>query len=106
MQSSFFHGVGGVLSADIAVPEHARELAFYAKVLTTGQAPLWLEDLSNNKGTPIIGLGERIPEYDSLPLQWMPHVQVADVGASAARAVELSHRRRAPGRAPAPRYPR
>jgi len=89
MRSSFFHGVGGVLSADIAVPEHARELAFYARVLTTGQTPLWLEDLSNNKGTPIIGLGERIPEYEALPLQWMPHFQVADVGASAARTVEL-----------------
>lgn len=89
MRSPFFHGVGGVLSADIAVPDHARELGFYAKVLTTGQAPLWRDDLANNQGTPIIGLGERVPEYESLPLQWMPHFQVSDVASSAARTVEL-----------------
>jgi predicted enzyme related to lactoylglutathione lyase len=89
MRSPFFHGAGGVLSADIAVPDHERELGFYAQVLTTGQAPLWRDDLSNNQGTPIIGLGERSPEYEALPLQWMPHFQVSDVAASAARAVEL-----------------
>lgn len=80
---------GGVLSADIAVPEHEREVRFHARVLGTGAEPLWREDLMNNQGTPIIGLGERVPAYEDLPLQWMPHIQVPDVGASAARAVEL-----------------
>jgi predicted enzyme related to lactoylglutathione lyase len=89
MRNPFFHGVGGVLSADIAVPDHEQELGFYAKVLTTGPAPLWRDDLTNNQGTPIIGLGARLPEYEALPLQWMPHFQVADVAASAASAVEL-----------------
>ena len=92
MCGPFFHGIGGVVSADIAVPEHERELAFYSKVLATGSAPLWRDDLTNNHGTPIIGLGPRSPEYESLPLQWMPHVQVADVAASAARTLELGGR--------------
>jgi hypothetical protein len=69
--------VGGVLSADIAVPEHEREVRFYARVLGTGAEPFWREDLMNNHGAPIIGLGERVPEYAQLPLQWMPHIQVA-----------------------------
>lgn len=43
----------------------------------------------NNRGMPIIGLGERVPEYADLPLHWMPHIQVADVAASVARALEL-----------------
>ncbi|MGD9587691.1 MAG: VOC family protein [Pyrinomonadaceae bacterium] len=89
MRNSFAPGVGGVLSADIAVPDHERELAFYSKILKTGDAPLWRDDLMNNRGTPVIGLGARSPEYESLPLQWMPHFQVADVAASAARALEL-----------------
>ena len=89
MRSSFAHGIGGILSADIAVPEHEREVRFYASILTTGSAPLWRDDLMNNRGEPVIGLGERSAEYEQLPLQWMPHVQVADVGASAARALEL-----------------
>ena len=55
MRNPFATGVGGVLSADIAVPDHARELGFYAKVLTTGKAPLWRDDLTNNQGTPVIG---------------------------------------------------
>jgi predicted enzyme related to lactoylglutathione lyase len=75
------------MSADIAVPEHERELAFYSRVLTTGENPLWREDLMNNLGIPIIGLGERKPEYADLPLQWMPHIQVVDVGASVGRAL-------------------
>ena len=54
--------VGGVPSADIAVPEHQRELRFYSRVLGTGKAPLWRDDLLNNMGQPIIGVGERIPE--------------------------------------------
>jgi len=89
MRKPYSTGVGGVLSADIAVPEHARELGFYSKILTTGRAPLWRDDLTNNRGTPVIGLGARTPEHDALPLQWMPHFQVSDVGAGAARALEL-----------------
>lgn len=81
--------VGGILSADIAVPEHEREVRFYSRVLTTGENPLWREDLMNNLGMPVIGLGARIAEYDHLPLQWMPHIQVADVAASAMRALDL-----------------
>ena len=90
MSDPFVSRVGGVLSADIAVPEHEREVRFYSRVLTTGETPLWREDLMNNQGTPIIGLGARIPEYADLPLQWMPHIQVADVAASVERALELS----------------
>ena len=72
--------LSAVHSADIAVPEHERELRFYASVLTTGDAPLWrAESLMNNLGMPVIGLGAQSPEYSSLPLQWMPHIQVADV---------------------------
>ena len=89
MRNTFVPGVGGVLSADIAVPDHANQVSFYAKVLTTGDAPLWRDDLMNNEGTPVIGLGERTPEYENLPLQWMPHFQVADVAASYAAAIEL-----------------
>lgn len=89
MRSPFARGVGGVLSADIAVPEHERESSFYSQILTTGSAPLWRDDLRNNRGTPVIGLGARSPEFEALPLQWMPHFQVSDVGASAARAVAL-----------------
>ena len=89
MRTPFFFGAGGVLSADIAVPDHKRELAFYASILTTGDSPLWREDLMNNFGTPIIGLGERIPENEALPLQWMPHFQVNDIAASVERAISL-----------------
>lgn len=84
------------MSADIAVPEHERELRYYSSVLTTGDSPLWRDDLMNSRGIPIIGLGERDPTFADLPLQWMPHIQVADVAASAGRAVgrggrELMH---------------
>tara|TARA_R110002072_G_scaffold109564_3_gene236986 strand:- start:7454 stop:8224 length:771 start_codon:yes stop_codon:yes gene_type:complete len=81
--------IGGILSADIAVPDHEREVRFYSRVLTTGEKPLWREDLMNNLGTPIIGLGARIEEYAHLPLQWMPHIQVADVAASVKHALDL-----------------
>jgi predicted enzyme related to lactoylglutathione lyase len=81
--------VGAVFSADIAVPEHQREMRFYSRVLSTGADPLWREDLMNNLGVPVIGLGERTGEYAALPLQWMPHVQVASVAASVQRALEL-----------------
>ncbi len=89
MTHPLVRGVGGVHSADIAVPEHDRELSFYSRVLTTGEHPLWRDDLMNNLGMPIIGLGARSAEYEKLPLQWMPHIQVADVATSVARAREL-----------------
>lgn len=94
---------GGVLSADIAVPDHDRVVTFYSRVLGTGQAPLWRPDLMNNHGTPIIGIGERVAAYHHLPLQWMPHIQVANVGESAEEAVsrgghELMHHKDAAGR--------
>lgn len=89
MSSPFVSRIGGVLSADIAVPEHEREKRFYAQVLTTGETPLWREDLMNAQGVPIIGLGEQSPEYVGLPRQWIPHFQVADVAASVARAIKL-----------------
>ena len=89
MNTPFVSRVGGTLSADIAVPEHEREMRFYSRVLGTGDRPFWREDLMNNQGSPIIGLGERVPEYANLPLLWMPHIQVADVAASVQRALEL-----------------
>ncbi len=90
MNDPFVPRVGGILSADIAVPEHEREVRFYSRVLSTGENPLWREDLMNNRGMPIIGLGARSAEYADLPLQWMPHIQVADVAASVERALDLS----------------
>jgi predicted enzyme related to lactoylglutathione lyase len=92
MGDAFVLRVGGILSADIAVPEHDRELSFYARVLSTGEEPLWREDLMNNLGMPVIGLGARSAECDQLPLQWMPHIQVADVAAALQRALELGGR--------------
>ena len=92
MSDAFVPRVGGILSADIAVPEHEREVRFYSHVLSTGENPLWREDLMNNLGMPVIGLGERIAEYDHLPLPWMPHIQVADVAASVERALDLEGR--------------
>ncbi len=89
MSDLFAPRVGGVLSADIAVPEHEREMRFYSRVLTTGEDPLWREDLLNNRGHPVIGLSPTSPQYADLPLQWMPHIQVADVAASVGRALDL-----------------
>ncbi len=89
MSAPFVPRVGGILSADIAVPEHERVVRFYSRVLTTGENPLWRGDLMNSRGTPIIGLGARSPEYADLPLQWMPHIQVADVAASVQRTLDL-----------------
>lgn len=89
MNDPFAPCVGGVLSADIAVPEHERELRFYSRVLCTGDRPLWKEDLTNNLGMPVIGLGKQTAEYDQLPLQWMPHIQVEDVAASTSEALRL-----------------
>jgi predicted enzyme related to lactoylglutathione lyase len=92
MSDLFAPRVGGILSADIAVPEYEREMRFYSRVLSTGKHPLWREDLMNSRGMPIIGLGARSAEYADIPLQWMPHVQVADVAASVERARGLSGR--------------
>jgi len=92
MSDPFLPRVGGVISADIAVPEHEREVSFYSRVLSTGENPLWREDLMNNLGVPIIGLGARSAEYADLPLQWMPHIQVADVAASVECALDLGGR--------------
>jgi len=85
----FVPRVGGILSADIAVPQRERVVRFYARVLGTGESPLWREDLMNNRGIPIIGLGARSAEYADLPLQWMPHIQVADIALSVERALDL-----------------
>lgn len=74
----------------MAVPDHERVVRFYSRVLSTGEQPLWREDdLMNNLGMPIFGLGEMSGECAELPRQWMPHIQVADVGASVERAVAL-----------------
>ncbi|MFN3192014.1 MAG: VOC family protein [Aureliella sp.] len=89
MRKPFTFSPGGIVSADIAVPQHDVELNFYKAILTTGPNPLWQEDLLNSSGTPVIGLGERTPEYEMVPLQWMPHFQVADVAASTNLATEL-----------------
>ncbi|NNF13599.1 MAG: VOC family protein [Gemmatimonadetes bacterium] len=96
MAKPFEYGAGSVVSADIAVPQHMEAVAFYSSVLGTGDHPLWREDLMNSRGTPIIGVGKRTPEYAHLPLQWMPHIQVADVAASVESALarggrELMH---------------
>lgn len=89
MSELFVPKVGAVFSADIAVPEHEREVRFYGHVLSTGDNPLWrADDLMNNQGIPIIGLGAR-SDYADLPLQWMPHIQVADVAGSVQRALTL-----------------
>jgi predicted enzyme related to lactoylglutathione lyase len=90
MSGPFVPAVGAVFSADIAVPEHQRELRFYSRVLSTGENPLWREsDLMNNLGMPIVGVGPRSAEHAHLPLQWMPHIQVADVAGSVQRALDL-----------------
>lgn len=89
MSNSFVPRVGGILSADIAVPEHEREIQFYSRILGTGEHPLWRKDLMNNQGIPVIGLGERKAAYAHLPMQWMPHIQVADVAISVERALDL-----------------
>ena len=90
MSDPFVPRVGAVFSADIALPEHEREVRFYSGVLGTGDQPLWREeDLMNNLGMRIIGLGALSAEYAQLPLQWMPPIQVADVAASVQRALHF-----------------
>lgn len=89
MNKAFISGVGGILSADIAVPDYDRVIKYYSRVLTTGERPFWQEDLMNNQGTPIIGIGKQPEEYSNLPLQWMPHIQVADIAQSVKNALKL-----------------
>lgn len=93
MTNPFVPRVGGVLSADIAVADHANVVRFYRAVLGTGAEPFWQNDLMNNRGVPIIGLGERTADHEALPLQWMPHFQVADVGESVERTLEAGGRK-------------
>lgn len=92
MFNPFKPSIGTVMSADIAVPKHEQMVQFYSHVLNTGEHPLWQKDLMNNFGIPVIGLGAQNPEYSDLPLQWMPHIQVADVGESASQAKALGGR--------------
>ena len=92
MSDPFVSRVGGVISADIAVPEHQRMQRFYAQVLTTGAKPCWRDDLMNSQGVPVIGLGAQSEEYAALPVQWMPHIQVSDVAASVERALNMGGR--------------
>ncbi len=40
MSDLFVQRVGAGFSADIAVPEHEREMRFYSRVLSTGTNPL------------------------------------------------------------------
>lgn len=89
MRQHFISRVGGILSADMAVEAVERQRHFYSRVLGTGERPLWRDDLMNSEGMPIIGLGERTAEHASLPVQWMPHLQVEDVTTSVARALAL-----------------
>ncbi len=89
MSNPFKPSVGVTMSADIAVPKHDKVVQFYAHVLSTGEQPLWQQDLMNNFGMPIIGIGAQSPEYAELPLQWMPHIQVANVDQSVTQAVAL-----------------
>lgn len=98
MSSPFQASVGFVMSADIAVPDYEQVKQFYIKVLTTGNAPLWRDDLMNNLGIPIIGLGRQTPDYANLPIAWMPHIQVTNVATSVTEAIanggsELMHGR-------------
>ena len=92
MIDPFVSRVGGILSADIAVPQHERVVRFYGRVLSTGDKPLWREDLLNSHGIPVIGVGPQSTEYADLPIVWMPHIQVADVARSVERALDLGGR--------------
>jgi predicted enzyme related to lactoylglutathione lyase len=90
MNEKFAPRIGAVFSADIAVPDHERVVHFYARVLVTGEEPLWQEEgLLNNLGMPVIGIGRREAGFADLPLQWMPHIQVADIVASVKAAEDL-----------------
>lgn len=89
MAKTFAPRAGAVFSGDIAVPEADRIRTFYSRIFGTGEQPLWQPDLTNNLGMPVLGIGAREGEYADLPIQWMPHIQVADVAASVDTALEL-----------------
>lgn len=82
MTVPFLPGVGSVMSADVAVPDHEHEVRFYARILPTGETPLWRGDLMNNLGLPVIRLGAESPEYAWLDLT------VADLAESLCRVEE------------------
>ena len=52
--------------------------------------PLWREDLMTTRRRSSVSV--RAGGYAELPLQWMPHIQVANVAASVERASELEVR--------------
>lgn len=58
--------VGGVLSADIAVPEHEREVRFYSRILSTGKKPGG-GSLSRARRESGAAIG-----LDDLPSGWRP----------------------------------
>lgn len=80
------------LASTSPCPSTTASGAFIRGVLTTGDQPLWREDLMNDRGMPVIGLGKRCCEHANLPLQWTPYVMVADVAASVKSARELGGR--------------
>ena len=49
MSGPFAPGVGAVFSADIAVPEHEREMRFYSRVLSTGETAALARDGSDEQ---------------------------------------------------------
>ncbi|BCE02642.1 hypothetical protein [Marinicellulosiphila megalodicopiae] len=88
MTQIFSSQIGKVISADIAVGEVELAIEFYAKVLGAGANALWQNDLMNNVGQPIIGIGLKTATYKNLPNQWMPHFQVKNVSASLNEAIK------------------
>lgn len=98
MNDPFIPRIGAVLSADVALPDHARMRDFYARVLGTGERPRWRPDLLNDLGWPVLGVGPRVEAHAHLPTQWMPHLQVGDVAVGVETALahggrELLHAR-------------
>lgn len=52
MSEPFVPGIGAVFSADIAVPDHGREVRFYSRVLSTGEKPFWRAEDRRFAGQP------------------------------------------------------
>jgi len=88
MTQIFSSQIGKVISADIAVGEVELAIEFYAKILSAGASALWQQDLMNNVGQPIIGIGLKTATYKNLPNQWMPHFQVENVSTSLNEAIK------------------
>ena len=57
-------------------------MRFQARMLGLGNHPLWRDDLRNSAGQPITGLGEWVPAYADLPMEWTPHIQIGEVAGS------------------------